>query len=245
MFARVRDFHHFPRTLGSLSRDQALSSLSSCFPSDTLHFICGIFDISWFPDQLVRVTLVTSALHLWRYYTRANGKPGTVTSLSFHPFFAEIAVGSGAARPRTNVFPPCYHGEWSTERPVDRGSRIGDDCAQLSAAKECVADAFSSSDFASRWETTHFSSQDWNFISLPRSWRGSTTHLWLPLLRLWVSNENTCRAGSVRVRCAFRWYRNRWSTESNVTDYYWYSRYWSWHMRYGFFEDDEWILSLN
>lgn len=128
---------------------------------------------------------------------------------------------------------------------VDRGSRIGDDCAQLSAAKECVADAFSSSDFASRWETTHFSSQDWNFISLPRSWRGSTTHLWLPLQRLWVSNENACRAASVRGRCAFRWYRNRWSTESNVTDYYWYSRDWSWHMRYGFFENDEWILSLN
>lgn len=130
-------------------------------------------------------------------------------------------------------------------RIVDRGSRIGDDCAQLSAAKECVADAFSSSDFASRWETTHFSSQDWNFISLPRSWRGSTTHLWLPLQRLWVSNENACRAASVRGRCAFRWYRNRWSTESNVTDYYWYSRDWSWHMRYGFFENDEWILSLN
>lgn len=43
-----------------------------------------------------------------------------------------------------------FHEEKRGERSVDRGSRIGDDCAQLSTANECVLDAFSSSDFASR-----------------------------------------------------------------------------------------------
>lgn len=132
--------------LGSVSRVTVLSLSSRFpFPIDTSRLRprnIRYFQSRVFSPRNERVTLAT----LMRARTRMTNPVPLILS-PFTRFFCR----DRGRNPRHRRTSADYHGERSTEGEfADRGSRIGDDCAQLSAANECVADAFASSDFASR-----------------------------------------------------------------------------------------------